>query len=261
MKNLKYILSMVLFLATVVVKAQNVRFVTQGTIEYEKRVNAYALIKEQIKIWGDEDIYYTTAFENYQKNNPQFKTAKSKLIFNNETTAFIPEEEAIASSNNWFSSLVQFQQANSTLTNIKTGLSTTQKKVYDETYMVSDSTRKINWKITDEYRNIAGYNCRRANALVMDSVYVVAFYSDEIAVSGGPESFNGLPGMILGLALPHEHVTWFATSVTDVPVTADKLKIPAKGKPVNNKQLYDILKSALKSWGKSAYQTFKWTMM
>lgn len=252
---------MVLFLATVVVKAQNVRFVTQGTIEYEKRVNAYALIKEQIKIWGDEDIYYTTAFENYQKNNPQFKTAKSKLIFNNETTAFIPEEEAIASSNNWFSSLVQFQQANSTLTNIKTGLSTTQKKVYDETYMVSDSTRKINWKITDEYRNIAGYNCRRANALVMDSVYVVAFYSDEIAVSGGPESFNGLPGMILGLALPHEHVTWFATSVTDVPVTADKLKIPAKGKPVNNKQLYDILKSALKSWGKSAYQTFKWTMM
>lgn len=261
MKNLKYILSMVLFLATVVVKAQNVRFVTQGTIEYEKRVNAYALIKEQIKIWGDEDIYYTTAFENYQKNNPQFKTAKSKLVFNNETTAFIPEEEAIASSNNWFSSLVQFQQANSTLTNLKTGLSTTQKKVYDETYMVSDSTRKINWKITDEYRNIAGYNCRRANALVMDSVYVVAFYSDEIAVSGGPESFNGLPGMILGLALPHEHVTWFATSVTDVPVTADKLKIPTKGKPVNNKQLYDILKSALKNWGKSAYQTFKWTMM
>lgn len=261
MKNLKYILSMVLFLATVVVKAQNVRFVTQGTIEYEKRVNAYALIKEQIKIWGDEDIYYTTAFENYQKNNPQFKTAKSKLVFNNETTAFIPEEEAIASSNNWFSSLVQFQQANSTLTNLKTGLSTTQKKVYDETYMVSDSTRKINWKITDEYRNIAGYNCRRANALVMDSVYVVAFYSDEIAVSGGPESFSGLPGMILGLALPHEHVTWFATSVTDVPVTADKLKIPTKGKPVNNKQLYDILKSALKNWGKSAYQTFKWTMM
>lgn len=261
MKNLKYTLSLILILATVIVKSQNVRFVTQGTIEYEKRVNAYALIKEQIKIWGDDDTFYATAFESYQKNNPQFKTAKSKLVFSNETTAFIPEEEAIASTNSWFSNLVQFQQPNSTLNNLKTGLSTTQKKVYDETYMVSDSTRKINWKITDEYRNIAGYNCRRANALVMDSVYVVAFYTDEIAVSGGPESFSGLPGMILGLALPHEHVTWFATSVTDVPVTADKLKIPTKGKPVNNKQLYDILKSALKNWGKSAYQTFKWTML
>ena len=260
MKNLKYTLSLILFIAALAVNAQNVRFVTQGTIEYEKRVNAFALIKDQIKIWGD-DSFSAQAFESYQKNNPQFKTSKSKLLFSNETTTFLPEEEAIASTSAWFSNLVQFQQANSILTNLKTGTSTTQKKVYDETYMVSDSTRKINWKITDEYRNIAGYECRRANALVMDSVYVVAFYTDEIAVSGGPESFSGLPGMILGLALPHEHVTWFATSVTDVPVTADKLKIPTKGKPVNNKQLYDILKSALKNWGKSAYQTFKWTMM
>lgn len=261
MKNLKYILSIALLLPTLVTKAQNARFVTQGTIEYEKRVNAYALIKEQIKTWGDDDSFYTTAFENYQKNNPQFKIAKSKLLFANEATAFLPEEEAIAPSSGWFSSLIQFHQANHILSNLKTGTSITNKRVYDETYMVSDSIRKINWKITDEFRNIAGYNCRRANALVMDSIYVVAFYTDEIAISGGPESFSGLPGMILGLALPHEHVTWFATSVTDMPITADKLKIPAKGKPVNNKQLYDILKSALKNWGKSAYQTFKWTMM
>jgi GLPGLI family protein len=261
MKNLKFILSILLLTVTFAANAQNARFVTQGTIEYEKRVNAYALIKEQIKMWGSNDSYYTQAYENYQKNNPQFKVAKSKLVFGNETTAFIPEQEAIAPTNNWFSDLIQFQQANSVLTNLKTGTSSTQKKVYDETYMVNDSTRKINWKITDEFRTIAGYNCRRANALVMDSVYVVAFYTEEIAVSGGPESFSGLPGMILGLALPHEHVTWFATSVTDAPVGQDKLKIPTKGKPVSNKQLYDILKAALKDWGKSAYQTFKWTMM
>ncbi|SOD20297.1 GLPGLI family protein [Pedobacter xixiisoli] len=260
MKTLKYIVITYLLLATFSSSAQNARFVTQGTIEYEKRVNAYALIKDQIKIWGDAS-YYTPVFENYQKNNPQFKTAKSKLFFSNETTAFIPEEEAIVASSNWFSSMIEFQQANKILTDLKTGTSKTQKKVYDETYLLSDSTRKINWKITDEFRNIAGYNCRRANALVMDSVYVVAFYSEEIAVSGGPESFSGLPGMILGLALPHDHVTWFATSVTDASVGEDKLKIPTKGKAVNNKQLYDILKGALKSWGKSAHQTFKWAMM
>lgn len=261
MKNLKYFFSLILLLATLIAQAQNARFVTQGTIEYEKRINAYALIKAQIKIWGDEDMFSATAFESYQKNNPQFKTVKSKLLFTNETTAFLPEEEAVAPANNWFSDLVQFQQGNSILTNLKAGTSVTNKKVYDETYMVSDSTRKINWKITDEYKTIAGYNCRRANALVMDSVYVVAFYSDEIAVSGGPESFTGLPGMILGLAIPYEHVTWFATSVTDVPMAAEQLKIPTKGKPVNNKQLYAILKVALKNWGKSAYQTFKWTML
>ena len=262
MKALKYIISSCLILMALTSTAQNIRFVTQGTIEYEKRVNSYALIKQQIKSWGGgDDGYYKAAFENYQKNNPQFKTSKSTLYFGNGTTAFIPTEDAVVATNGWFGDMIEFRQANHILTDVKNGTSKTQKKVYDETYMVSDSTRKINWKITDEFRNIAGYNCRRANALVMDSVYVVAFYAEEIAVSGGPESFSGLPGMILGLALPHDHVTWFATAVTDVPVADDKLKIPTKGKAVNNKQLYDILKSALKSWGKSANQTFKWAMM
>ena len=31
-------------------------------------------------------------------------------------------------------------------------------------------------------------------------INVVAFYKDDIPVSGGPESFNGLPGMILQVA-------------------------------------------------------------
>lgn len=260
MNVIKYLSFASLFFLSFKSSAQNVRFVTQGTIEYEKRVNAYALIKQQLKLW-DDDSFSASAFESYQKNNPQFKVAKSKLVFSNQTTAFIPEEDAVAPSNSWFSNMIEFKQANHVLSNLATGTSKIAKKVYEETYLVSDSIRKINWKITDEFRNIAGYNCRRANAVVMDSVYVVAFYTEEIAVSGGPESFSGLPGMILGLALPHDHVTWFATSVTDTPVIDDKLKIPTKGKAVNNTQLYDILKKALKDWGKSANQTFKWTML
>ncbi len=260
MKNLTYILSSFLLFISSVAAAQNARFIHQGVIEYEKRVNSYALIKQQLKNWGDGG-FGENAFESYQKTNPQFKTAKSKLFFSNETTAFLPVEDLTAPTNSWFGSMIEMQQSNHILTNLKTGTSKTQKKVYDETYFITDTLRKINWKITDEFKNIAGYNCRRANALVMDSVYVVAFYSEEIAVSGGPESFTGLPGMILGLAIPHDHVTWFATSVTDQPVGEDKLKIPTKGKPVNNKQLYTVLKAALKDWGKSAYQTFKWTML
>jgi len=31
-------------------------------------------------------------------------------------------------------------------------------------------------------------------------INAVAFYTDDIPVSGGPESFNGLPGMILQVA-------------------------------------------------------------
>ena len=110
---------------------------------------------------------------------------------------------------------VLVSQNNTIFTDLQTKTSIDQKMVFEDFFLVKDSTRKIKWKITDETREIAGFTCRRANAIVMDSIYVVAFYTEKIPISGGPESFSGLPGMILGLALPHENITWFATKVTE----------------------------------------------
>lgn len=254
----KYTFIFLMLLLATGAYAQNVRFVTQGTIVYEKKVNIYALMKEEIKKYPN-DTYYVRMFEEYQKTQPQFKVLKSTLNFNKSNTLLTPEDESTAQST--WNNFTIAKQPNTIYTNVDNHTSITQKKVFEETYLVKDTTRKINWKITDEIRNIAGYDCRRANALIMDSIYVVAFYADEIPVSGGPETFTGLPGMILGVALPYEHVTWFATSVSDQSVTEDKLKAPTKGKPVDNAQLYTILKAALKDWGIDANEIFKSLML
>jgi len=254
MKFIYFIFTCLLFTAQLSL-AQNARFVSQGKIEFEKKVNMYALIKDQIKKYP-EYTYYAMAFEDYQKKQPQFKTLKSSVTFSKDLTLFKPVEED-GVSNTFFSDFAAAQQNNTIVTNTAQGTSIAQKTVYEQTYLVKDSTRKINWKITDERRTIAGYDCRRANALIMDSIYVVAFYTDQIPVSGGPESFTGLPGMILGVALPYEHTTWFATSVLDQPVTEESIKAPTKGKPVNNLELMTILKAALKNWGTSAQDALK----
>jgi len=235
--------------------AQNARFVHQGIIEFEKKINIYALLKDQAKRYPD-NFWSAQALEQYQKNNPQFKTLKSELIFKNDLTLFNPMADE-STNNSWANNFASAKQNNIILTNLKSGTGINQKSVYEETYLVKDSIRKINWKITDEFRTIAGYDCRRANALIMDSIYVVAFYAESIPVSGGPETFSGLPGMILGVALPREHITWFATGVKDVEIADDKLKAPTKGKPVSKKQLSDILKGALKDWGNYASDILK----
>ncbi|KQB99411.1 GLPGLI family protein [Pedobacter sp. Hv1] len=255
MKLNQIIITCLLLCTIQTVIAQNARFATQGVIQYEKRVNMYALIKKQINTRNES--YMKPMFENYQKNQPQFKSLKSTLTFSKEQTLFKPIESDGPPNTMWGDDFGASTQNNIIFTNTEVGTSISQKKVYEETYLVKDSTRKINWKITNEIRNIAGYDCRRANAVIMDSVYVVAFYTDQIPISGGPESFTGLPGMILGVALPYEHVTWFATSVLDQPVTDDKLKAPVKGKPVNNKQLITTLKAALKDWGEYAQDALK----
>jgi len=239
------ILIIVLFFCSQGLNAQNIRFPTEGVIEYEKKINMFAVIKRSID--KDNESYMQQAYDQYKKSQPQFKTLKSSLAFSKERTLYTPDESS-ESMTGFFSGFPGISQPNTIFTDFSTGISTTQKKIYEETFLVRDSLRKIVWKITDETRDIAGYPCRRANALVLDSIYVVAFYTDKIPVSGGPESFSGLPGMIMGIALPHENMTWFATSVTEKPV-ASMIKAPLKGKATDLKGLIKTLQTALKEWG------------
>lgn len=234
--------------------AQNAHFSKQGVIEFEKTVNMYAMIQKQIS--PDNEAFFAPILEQYKKSQPQFKRSKSTLKFTGDKTLYTPVEVE-TSNNGFFGNDPMSSQPNTILTDLVTNSSICQKKVFEETFLVKDTTRKIKWKITDETREIAGFTCRRANALVMDTIYVVAFYAIQIPVSGGPESFTGLPGMILGLAMPHENVTWFATKVTDVPVEQKDMAAPKKGKAVSNKELRTTLESVMKNWGPSAQLELK----
>lgn len=220
--------------------AQFAHFTNNGIVEYEKSVNMFALLKPKDE---KDNVFRKEYYERYRSTQPQFIKFRSSLTFNTDKSLFKPNEE---DNNNakvgyWVGNITQI---NEVATDFKTNKFTTKKKVFEEEFLVKDSLRKIDWKITSEVRNIAGFNCRRANAIIMDSVYVVAFYTDQIPVSGGPESFNGLPGMILGVALPYEHVTWFATKVSDIPVPEKNLVVPIKGKLIDLKGLKEKLLSS-----------------
>ncbi|HET8829755.1 MAG TPA: GLPGLI family protein [Pelobium sp.] len=254
---IKFVLSAViyglLFYSPVV--AQQQKFVQQGEIEYEKKANVFALIKSSIN--KDNEVYMQKYYEQYKTSQPQFVTTKSTLTFSKEQSLFKAAEEDGNPAQTRITMMPGVAQINVVHHNFASGNSTIQKTVFEEVFLLKDSTRYIKWKITDETRTIAGYHCRRANAIVMDSIYVVAFYSDQIAVSSGPESFTGLPGMILGVALPHDHISWFATKVTDQTVDPKSLQAPEKGKSVNQKTLKETLQKAFKQWGQQANAYFK----
>jgi GLPGLI family protein len=227
--------------------AQNVHFVTSGTVEFNKTVNMYALMQKQIN--KDNYSYMESSFEAYKKDHPQFKMLKSVLVFSNTKTLFTPLDDNQPASNSFVTPMAD--QNNIVFNDLGTKQSIIQKKILGDIFLLKDTTRKIHWKITSETREIAGYACRRANAIIMDSIYVVAFYTEKIHVSVGPETFTGLPGMILGLALPHENVTWFASKVTDMTIEDKALTPPRKGKPVTNRTIQTTLEPVLK--GRDAY--------
>jgi GLPGLI family protein len=143
-----------------------------------------------------------------------------------------------------------------------------QKDVIGSKFYVSDSIPVIQWRLTNENREIAGFNCRKAVGKIMDSVYVFAFYTDEITIPGGPCSINGLPGMILGLTIPRMFVSYIATKVMLNGVNTALIKPVEAKKNYTYATLKLTIKERIKEWvnedddedGKMWMNQFVWSI-
>ena len=218
------------------------QFITKGRVEYEKKINQHKSVEDQ----AEDNIWMQTMMKAY----PKFVTDIYELNFTSSRSHYkLTKENNDNKYIMWGSRPTETDGVSQDL-NSKTV--STQREVFENTYVIKDSLRNLEWRITDETRQIAGFECRKAVTKICDSVYVVAFYTDQIPVSTGPESFGGLPGMILGLAVPRLYTTWFATKVELTDPTPAQLTPTQKGKKVNWEQLYTELKKVFKDWGKEA---------
>lgn len=238
--------AVLLLIGTQMTYGQYAYFAESGKIEFEKNVNMFAKLKSRLT---EDNVFMKKLYDDYRKNKPQFITTKSSLSFNGKQSIYQTTEEAKMPSN-WFMSEPWLMTKNTVLTNFGSGDVVAVKQVFGEDFVMKDKQAEILWKYTSEVREIAGFECKRANGLIMDSIYVVAFYTEEILPSGGPESFSGLPGMILGVALPHENVTWFATKVEiDKPGPINAPEEPRRAKEIDRKGLETFLEESMKNRG------------
>ncbi len=249
---MKKIFVTALFIYTTLAAFSQAQFLSKGKIEYERKIN----VQRQYE-WTDEsDSWY----KDYVSKLPKFNTKYFELDFAGSKTIYHPGKRE-GDGNKMQDWSIGPAKENTILTDLEKQLFSGRKKVYEETYIIQDSIRHLDWKITDETRTIVGFECKKAVARICDSVYVVAFYTDEITVSGGPESFCGLPGMILGLAIPRLYTTWFATKVQLIEPQESEFVIAGKGKKVNRKELETTLQKSLKDWGKEGQKNVWWVTL
>jgi len=228
---MKHKIFCLMLLAALACKTNAQQFINKGSIEFEVTTNVK-------KTMGDQSY-----LADLKASMPTFKIAYYKFTFADnksiykfdhydETKAKVPEflREG-EDENQWFN-------------DFNTNTSSIQKTMWGTTLNLKDSIKKIPWKLSNERRVIAGFNCRKAVGKIMDSVYVFAFYTEEITVSGGPCTVNGLPGMILGLTIPRLYTSMIATKlmVNDVkesiikPVIAKKYYTPMEVKAILDKR-------------------------
>lgn len=88
-----------------------------------------------------------------------------------------------------------------------------------------DSLLKWNWQITNETKEINGFTCKKATSDAF-GYYFTAWFTEDIAVSAGPEKFDGLPGLILYIGTPYYEYVATNINVEKNPITIIRPEMP-----------------------------------
>jgi GLPGLI family protein len=125
-----------------------------------------------------------------------------------------------------------------------------QREVMERSFVVTDSIRKLDWKLSQETKKVMNYTAYKATAKrigtrprmtmengemkreeVADTTSVIAWFTTEIPVPAGPDFQGQLPGMILELDVNNGQTVYKAIEFSP-KVAVAKIKEPKEGKRV-----------------------------
>lgn len=155
--------------------------------------------------------------------------------------------------------------------NVKDKSYSVDKEFMGKEFLVQDSLPNLQWKMEGETRVIGGYNCFKATAVravsktdfrnfrpkkeeeipvkpndaakktnFMDNlempkeITITAWYAPEIPVNQGPESYWGLPGLIL--EVNDGKTVILCSKIVLNPKDKTEIKAPTKGKVISQKE-------------------------
>ncbi|TXD46393.1 GLPGLI family protein [Polaribacter sp. IC073] len=132
-----------------------------------------------------------------------------------------------------------------------------QTDIMGKAFLIKDKLKQLDWELTSETKNIGIYTCYKAvYSVAVDKVRMkmvnnelkqtkekvnkttTAWFTMQIPVSNGPDSFGGLPGLIL--EINDGSLTIVCTEVILNPKEKIFIEIPKKGKKVNQRKFDEI---------------------
>lgn len=131
-----------------------------------------------------------------------------------------------------------------------------------KTYIVEDSLRTPKWKVMNKIKEVAGHMCMMA--VTEDTIKgqkITAWFANDLPVSGGPELYSGLPGMILELEVNDGDLIVSAIDIKMKPVAGEDINLPkkVKGRKIDEKQYKQLITAHIQDSIKARRAPF-WAM-
>ena len=217
----------------------------EGKVTYER------ITKMQIQINDNDQM---------AQNLPQSHTDKFELLFGNNQSLWHISDEQTPEDDNGGGGGMQIRMIGGGADDISfydlgKGTSTEQRDMFEKKFVISDSIRKLNWKLSGESKTILNYNCQKATAQrvsvrmmmnmdngkmerkeIPDTSRIIAWFTSDIPVAVGPSEFQGqLPGLILEMDISDGRQLYKAIEIspkTDIAA----IKEPKNGKKVTREE-------------------------
>ncbi len=138
-----------------------------------------------------------------------------------------------------------------------------QTEFFGKLFLIEDTLEKLDWQLVNESKQIGTYTCYKATALrktlersfstgeegeeMADDtveVTITAWYTPQIPVSTGPDSYFGLPGLIL--EVNDGSMQMLCTKLVLNPKEEVKIKKPEQGERVTHAEYRKIMDEKLR---------------
>ncbi len=201
----------------------------EGAVTYVETVQLNIELPE-----GQEDMV-----ANFPKSQSFHKT----LYFNEKEAVYkdAPESEdegdvSMSHESEGMSFQIKMERPENTFyTNLGDGTTINAREFFGRKFLVLGERGKKAWKLTGEQKSILGYICQKAT-LDEEDLNVVAWFTPQIQVSLGPDSYCGLPGLVLEVNVNDGDRTLAASNVELKKLEKGTIEKPTKGKRMTQKE-------------------------
>lgn len=229
-------------IATVFISAQATAQQKEGRVVYERTIQM--------------QIRFSSSDDGVERNLPRTRTDKMEVLFGNNLSLRktiqddTPDEGAFESGNGMQFRMITAGADDITFVNLGEGTSVEQRELGTKKYIVTDSVRKLNWKLTGETKTILGYPCQQATAQrissrmsmtidngetkrqeIPDTMNITAWFAPSIPVAAGPEYQAQLPGLIMAIDINNGRTVYKAIELSP-KVDVANIKEPKGNKKI-----------------------------
>ncbi|HVT85735.1 MAG TPA: GLPGLI family protein [Chitinophagaceae bacterium] len=199
----------------------------EGTVTYERTTQM--------------QIHFAGANDEMERMIPKSRTDKFQLTFgNNQSLWKMAPQDNNDDDNSFGGNGMQIRMVvagsdDVMYCNFDAAKKVEQREVFDKKFIVEDSIRRMQWKLSDETKTILNHLCQKATATsygkrmtmnmdngnmerkeVADTSNIIAWFTTDIPVSAGPAEYQGqLPGLILEMDINNGRQVYKALDISE----------------------------------------------